>query len=789
MPKVNTIQLMLIILCFPISVAAGQLLTSKNMSVSTQEAKNYEIDADVTLTVLVVLMELADDPHHPTHTVQHFTDLFFSLNSFSIRQYYINVSYNSVDLTGDVLGWYQATEPLAYYGAGERIPPGQDAAPYLLADEAYQHAVTEGKDPLLYDLFVIIHSGDGQEYSGNSNDIWSHQWYVSIDSGWVAYSMNHEYVDYGTPSHELGHALYFPDLYDYRNYEHIYAGPYGMMGRGESHFSIWNKYYSQLSQPLSAQFLSAAYRVQVSDYSIDTHSTVTPIGVEAPLGTMWLEIGWNSTGYADPNHGKGWTITVREDMDYDKTLPKFGMVIAEIKLGPRSYTQVEAEYPPWNVIDAHPETEENKDDAPFSLTTPGDVATFVSGAGWAAQILEVFSNKSYHIRITNESNIPVVNLEKPVEVIKGTHEIRFTVNHLTSSSITSTEVSIDNGPWEAASPDVLVTDGYLYSWDSTLEREGSHLIRARAIDNTSSPYIGYSSFINVEVDNLNGTILVVDDDLGRDAEVSVLEALDSLDLIDKSEIMRTSSFTEAEITAEELTQYNSIIWVGNPEISPLSNSHINYNEFREIKRYFNTDLGEERSPGIIFMSSYTIFDFSNQGAEYQNEYRNIFQAESVKNFRAPVGMLQGSQFLEDLPQFTLGNSDTLRATRGADGELVNLLVGATPILVDIDPQFASHDTKGFFVDNGQYKLINYQFQPEMVPKEVLPELLQRSLDYLYIPANGSEFTTTTTPTPSVIDPVPIIGFATVGGLGVTVLFLKFRPKPRKGESIWIKKRE
>ncbi|MHA1993888.1 MAG: immune inhibitor A domain-containing protein [Candidatus Hodarchaeales archaeon] len=786
MPRVHLSHFLLILLCSPLSLIVGQSFIIENASISSQETTFDGINLDITLYVLVVLMELQDDPHHQTHTVQHFNDLFFSNESFSIRQYYLNASYGSVDLSGDVLGWYQAVESLTYYGGGTRMPPGQDVNPNLLAEEAYDHAVDAGKNPLNYDLFVVIHSGDGQEYSGNSDDIWSHQWYVSTDVGWVAYSMNHEYVDYSTPSHELGHALFFPDLYDHQEYERIFAGPYGMMGRGDSHFSIWNKYYSQISNPQSIQFLTSDYRLQITNYTADTFSTINPIAMEDPQGVMWLEIGWNSSEYTDPKYGSGWTISIRENMDYDASLPKFGMVIAEITVGPRSLSQTQVtypeDYPPWNVVDAHPETEENKDDAPFSLAA-GDIGTFVSGTGWAAQILETFPNKSYRIRVTNESNIPVVILQEHNEVIKGSYDIYFTVDHLNSSGIDTTEVSIDNGPWQVATPDLLSDNGYIYSWDSTTEREGSHLIRARAIDNVSSPYIGYSSFIVVEVDNRNGSILVVDDDLGRSAEVTVLEALDSLGFTEDYEIMRTSSFTEAEVTAEELSHYDAVLWIGNPEISPISNSHINYNEFKEIEEYFNTDLGEDRSPGIIFMSSYTIFDFSNQGPEIQNDYRNIFQAESILNFRSPATMLQGSLFLKNLPQFTLGNTDTLRATRGSDGELVNLLPGATPILADINPQFPSYNTKGYIVDNGQYRLINYQFQPDMVPEDVLPQLISLSLNYINEPANGTAITTTTESTPSVIDPVPIIGVFGIGGLVASVLFIKFRLKPRKGDSI------
>ncbi|MHA1206250.1 MAG: immune inhibitor A domain-containing protein [Candidatus Hodarchaeales archaeon] len=782
MSKKYLSRLMIIIICSPLLIAINQPTIALTNIYSLPSEISDTINQETNLSVLVVLMEFGDDPHNPLHTVQHYSNLFFSDESYSIRQYYLNTSYGAVELTGDVLGWFQAEEDLSYYGEGGRIPPGQDIQPQILALEALNHAIDEQKDPRNYDLFVIIHSGDGQEYSGNSDDIWSHQWGIYHDSDYVPYSMNHEYVDYGTPSHELGHALLFPDLYDFRNYEHIFTGPYGMMGRGESHFSIWNKYYSKISNPASAQFLTADFRLQISNYSRDTITTINPIGLETPQGVLWLEVGWNSTGYANSSHGSGWTISVREDIDYDKSLPKHGLVVAKINVGPRTYTQVEQnEYPPWNVVDAHPETAENKDDAAFSLAT-GDIGTFVSEEGWAVQILEKFANQSYQVRVTNETNIPQVTIQNVNHSVNGSYDLTFNVDH--PNSTISTEISIDNGPWTAATPtqDVNV---YTYSWDTTQEHEGSHIVRARAIDNVTIPYIGYSSFVTVNIDNINGSILVVDDDLGRDAEISVLAALDDLGLTHEYEVIRTSSFTEAEISAEELALYDKILWIGNPEISPLSNSHINYAEFKQIEKYLKMDLGENRSPGIIVMSSYTIFDFSNQGAQYQNEFQAIFQAQSPVNFRSPVSNLIGSLFLEGLPSFTLGNTDTLRATRSSDGEVVGLMAGATPILIDSDPQFPSYPTKGYIVDDGQYKLITYLFQPAMVPSDILLLLLNSSLSYLDQPANGSLISTTTTDISTPIDPIQILSVILIGGLGISTLVYFFRPKPRKGDSYWL----
>jgi len=758
--------------------------------------------SSTTLNVLVVLMEIPDDPYNPIHTNLHFEDLFFSTGTDSIRQYYQNVSYNEVSLIGEVLGWFPTINNRSYYGAGERIPPGQDFRPDEIAYEARNHAIANGKNPLDFDLFVIIHSGDGQEYSGNSEDIWSHQWSLwRFELPEVVYSMNHEYVDYETPSHELGHALDFPDLYDL-SYTNDFAGPYCIMDAGSGHFSIWNKYYSHISKASSPQFISKDYRLQIQNYSKDTIVTINPIASNIPTGIMWLEIGWNSSGFINPEHGRGWTVTVRESLDYDKYLPKHGMVIAEIQVGPRSsgQTQVSSNVsPPWNVIDSFPETGENKDDAAFSLRD-GEVSTYSSGKGWAVQIIEKLVNLSYRVRVTNESNIPKVSLINPLISVSGNYSLLVYSNISSKASIESVEVSIDYGPWIECKSVLETPNMYNFTWNTNLEREGSHIIRARALDNSSIPYIGYSDFKIFEVDNNNGSILVIDDDLGRNSENSVLSALDLLDLTGDYEVFQTSSFTNSEITAEELRKYNLILWIGNPAISPLSNSHINYNEFLVIKEYL-TNSPSGINPRIIFMSSYNIFDFSNQGDSIQQETSLIFRATSPKNFRAPSTRLHGLEFLSTLPPFTLGSTESLRATRSSDGEVVSLLSGAVSIIEDELPAFPGYESKGYYVDNGEFRILNYLFQPEMVPEYILDDLLAYSINFMHSTINS---TLSSTPSTSstisksnelreglgfMNNPIFILGIiVSAGGLSIFILFRLLRKgKTPSSSSYWLKK--
>lgn len=776
------IPICLIVSCLTVPMV---VCPSTHVVASLKQFHSENNVASTTLSVLVVLMELPDDPRYPTHTLQYFEDLFFSTSSMSVSQYFRNATYGKVILEGKILGWFQAKHDLAYYGAGGRLE-NVDILPDYIVNESRTQALKVGEDPEDYDLFVVIHSGDGQEYSGNSDDLWSHKFDLrrsGLPS--VEYSMNHEFVTYDTPSHELGHGLYFPDLYDHaNNFKHIFAGPYCLMAYGEGHFSIWNKYYSHISRTDSAQFLNDTHRLQISDFTSDTIVAINPIAIPEPTGIMWLELAWNSSGFDNQELGRGWTVSVRENLDFDRFLPKHGVVIAEIQVGRRT-SQIQTDqlipnvYPPFNVIDAHPETSENKEDAAFSLVN-GDIGTYCSGDGWAVQLIERFDNLSYSLRVTNENNIPQLEIIDPNQPLNGEYNVQISATAESPSAISQIEISIDNGPWMECTPDPDLEGTFSFSWNTFESREGTHLIRARAITDDSIPYIGYSPVITVEVDNTAGSILIIDDDLGRSSEINVLSALDELGYFGQYEIMKTTNFTEAEITAEDMMDYETVIWVGNPSITPVSNSHINYNEFKEIKKYL--DFSTEENPShIIFMSNYNIFDFSNQGFSVYSETDDIFRAQSPHNFRAPVTLLQGLSFLEDLPPFILGPTDSVRANRSSDGEVVKLLSGAVPILEDEDPEFQGYGTKGYYVDNGEYKLINFLFQPELVPETVLPQLLNLSLNYLLEPNNSTFTTFTTTPSETVpstsgIDPLYFFGMLSLGVLSIFVYVRKFNDR-------------
>jgi hypothetical protein len=124
----------------------------------------------------------------------------------------------------------------------------------------------------------------------------------------------------------------------------------------------------------------------------------------------------------------------------------------------------------------------------------------------------------------------------------------------------------------------------------------------------------------------------------------------------------------------------------------------------------------------------------------------------------------------------LGPTNSVRANRSSDGEVVTLLSGAVPILEDINPEFQGYGTKGYYVDNGEYKLLNFLFQPEMVPDTVLSQILNRSLDYLSKPNNSSftSITTTSSKTASSTSGIEPIFFLLMFVLGIISIIVSTR---------------
>lgn len=187
--------------------------------------------------IINCLVVLVDFPGQPFDTpAQHYQDLFFSKGKIptgSMKEYYLEVSNNKVDLTGDVIGPFTLPYTQSQYangesGLGENYPSaGTMARDVTLATGGNRSlsAYDSNRDGFV-DAFIIVFAGTGAETMEDKdirpNIIWSHKSvieggvYRSIDGtniyGYVAVP---EDCHIGVCAHELGHLLFgFPDLYN-----------------------------------------------------------------------------------------------------------------------------------------------------------------------------------------------------------------------------------------------------------------------------------------------------------------------------------------------------------------------------------------------------------------------------------------------------------------------------------------------------------------------------------------------------------------------------------------------
>ena len=191
----------------------------------------------------------------------------------SFRDLYIENSYGQFMPNSTIIGWFTAAEDYQNYGDG--APNGYSMVKQMIG-QAIDEAEAQGVDWSVYDndgdgyvdALNVLHAGQGAE-EGNSSYVWSHKWNLGSEARYYdgvvidSYTINPEkqaagnganpgMVHIGVLSHEFGHALGLPDLYD-TDYTSSGIGTWGLMsggswgGNGSSpwypaHFCAWAKY-------------------------------------------------------------------------------------------------------------------------------------------------------------------------------------------------------------------------------------------------------------------------------------------------------------------------------------------------------------------------------------------------------------------------------------------------------------------------------------------------------------------------------------------------------------------
>ncbi len=185
--------------------------------------------------LICILMGFKDKPFSKTQT--DFDNLFNQLNytvngaTGSVKDFYLENSYNKFNLTVTVAGSYTASQNMSYYGANDAN--GYDVKPDVLVTEAVtladpdiNYADFDNDSDGNVDGVYVIYAGYGEEAGAPANTIWAHAWEIpatTLDGKVItSYSCSAELegtsgstmTAIGVICHEFGHVLGAPDYYD-----------------------------------------------------------------------------------------------------------------------------------------------------------------------------------------------------------------------------------------------------------------------------------------------------------------------------------------------------------------------------------------------------------------------------------------------------------------------------------------------------------------------------------------------------------------------------------------------
>lgn len=184
-----------------------------------------------TLNCLVLLVDFSDN--HGTKSAAHYEKLLFDqTDPNSMASFYRELSYGQLNVTGRVVPWIRAPKPYSYYTAGASGTGSYPRnTPGLLEEVLNKWASTSGNSFKPFDVngdgyldgLFLIHAGRGAEAlaspAARKDAIWSHKWTLNAPikkNGVTAYAYFTAPEDgkLGVFSHEFGHFLGLPDLYD-----------------------------------------------------------------------------------------------------------------------------------------------------------------------------------------------------------------------------------------------------------------------------------------------------------------------------------------------------------------------------------------------------------------------------------------------------------------------------------------------------------------------------------------------------------------------------------------------
>jgi M6 family metalloprotease-like protein len=281
--------------------------------------------------LLVVAVEFSDVKHN--RTIDSIGRDYFG-PAPSVASYYHDVSYGQMTLTGKVVGWFPLPYKMAHYGTDCTSVDDADCFGSPVSWQVGQDGIGYANKAVNltdYDYVAFVHSGAGEETAQDRDKttVWS---VAYLGGAWIhsgtgksfsRFDVVPEYEDHGAVpvgvyTHELGHLLGLPDLYNTHNGQ-PQMGAWELMDKG-----LWNgNPYGSMPAELSAW--SRSKLGWLPDSNIRTLQPtsgdlvmVNPIEESDVTGYQAVKVKTSDSNY--------YMIEVRSPLGYDKDLPDFGVI-------------------------------------------------------------------------------------------------------------------------------------------------------------------------------------------------------------------------------------------------------------------------------------------------------------------------------------------------------------------------------------------------------------------------------------------------------------------------------
>ena len=287
--------------------------------------------APVQDRVIVLYVDFPDKPAQiPTMDIYN---RFFANSGNTFRNFYAENSYGKYIPDGEVHGPYLAPQPITYYVNGQNglgtYPNNaqklvEDVIDIAITDPAINWGLFDNSQDGIIDYLMIVHAGGEAAYTGSLNDIWAHAWEINRmmrnGFGFQYYAMVSEFMSMpqdtqrtGIDSHEFGHVLGLPDLYDYSGNSYG-AGMFSLMAQGSwansgitpVHLDAWCKNSLGFANPV----------VNQSGMQLVTEAEINDVNYQ----------------YTTQNPNEYFLIENRQNMLFDSYLPAKGILVWKVNV-------------------------------------------------------------------------------------------------------------------------------------------------------------------------------------------------------------------------------------------------------------------------------------------------------------------------------------------------------------------------------------------------------------------------------------------------------------------------